>query len=167
MKFYGWRFPVYFTEHLQATKYDPSLHRKKSFSIKDFFSKMENFFLRSACNTCLQGNLIRNFQKHFSEDATVSWDHLHAFFISNTFIINTRLKLAKRKKQKLSNTLKLNLWQTCPKIKCFCFNEIIWLIVLKMKMIMKTKSLKYVINRPRQRYRHKYAKHNKQRVSVR
>ena len=43
MKFYGWRFPVYFTEHLQATKYDPSLHRKKSFSIKDFFSKMENF----------------------------------------------------------------------------------------------------------------------------
>ena len=33
---------------------------------------------------------------------------LHAFFISNTFISNARLKLAKKIKQKLSNTLRLN-----------------------------------------------------------
>ena len=34
--------------------------------------------------------------------------YLHAFFINNTFISNTRLKLAK--KQMLSNTLRLNFW---------------------------------------------------------
>ena len=31
-----------------------------------------------------------------------------AFFISNTFISNTKLKLAKKIKQKLSNILRLN-----------------------------------------------------------
>ena len=39
--------------------------------------------------------------------------------------------------KKLSNTLWLNFWCTCPKNKFFCVNEIIWLIVMKMKMIMK------------------------------
>ena len=34
---------------------------------------------------------------------------LQAFFISNTFISNVKLKI----KQKLSNTLKLNFWQKC------------------------------------------------------
>ena len=35
---------------------------------------------------------------------------VHAFFISNTFISNASLKLPKKIKQMLSNTLKLNLW---------------------------------------------------------
>ena len=40
---------------------------------------------------------------------------LHAFFISNTFISNARLKLTKKIKQMLSNTLRLS----------FCYLKII------------------------------------------
>ena len=42
---------------------------------------------------------------------------IHAFFISNTFISNARLKLAK-KEQMLSNTLRLN----------FCYLKIIHIL---------------------------------------
>ena len=62
---------------------------------------------------------------------------IHAFFISNTFISNTKLKLAKKIKQKLSNILRLNYWRTWPKNKFVFFNEIIWMFVMKMKTIME------------------------------
>ena len=55
----------------------------------------------------------------------------------NAFKTNARLKLAKIR-QKLSNTLRLNFWQTCPINKLSCVNEIMWLIVMKVKMIKKT-----------------------------
>ena len=60
-----------------------------------------------------------------------------AFFISNTFISNTKLKLAKKIKQKLSNILRLNYWRTCPKNKFVFFNETIWMFVMKMKTIIE------------------------------
>ena len=41
--------------------------------------------------------------------------HIHAFFISNIFISNNRLKLAKKSKQKLSNIMRLS----------FCYLKII------------------------------------------
>ena len=60
----------------------------------------------------------------------------HIFFLNNTFISNTRLKLAKIK-QNLRGSLSLNFWWTFSKKKIVCFSEIIWLIVMKMKIIMK------------------------------
>ena len=41
-----------------------------------------------------------------------------------------------------------------------CFNEIIWLSVMKMKIIIKDKSHKFDIKGPRLRQRHKHAKYN-------
>ena len=54
---------------------------------------------------------------------------IHAITI--VIISNIRMKLAKIK-QKLSNSLSLNFGQKCPKNKCVCFKEIIWLILMKM-----------------------------------
>ena len=104
---------------------------------------------------------------------------LHAFFISNNLISNTRLKLAKKIKQKLSNTLRLNvchlkiihflhscyhpklceMFKKCVKKKCVCFNDIIWLIIMKMRLKMKIGSHRYDINRTRPRHEHKYTKY--------
>ena len=46
----------------------------------------------------------------------------------------------------------------CAKNKCVCFNEIIWLIVMKMRLKMKIRSHRCDINRIRQRHEHKYTK---------
>ena len=37
-----------------------------------------------------------------------------------------------------------------------CFNEIVWLIITKMRLKMKNRSYRYNINRPRPRHGHKY-----------
>ena len=103
---------------------------------------------------------------------------LHAFFISNTFISNVRLKLAKNEAKMLSNNLRLNVSylkithilhpRYHPKIighilknKCVCIHRIIRLIIIKMKMKMKNRSHRYGINRPRSRDGHKYSKYKK------
>ena len=41
------------------------------------------------------------------------------------------------------------------KNKCACFDEIIWLIVMKMRLKIKIGFDRYDINRPRQRHDHK------------
>ena len=64
---------------------------------------------------------------------------------SRFFHVHTYLKLLEstpgwnleKNKQKLSNTLSLNFWQACAENKFFCVSEIKWLIVMKMKMIIK------------------------------
>ena len=87
---------------------------------------------------------------------------VHAFFISNTFKSNDRLKLAKTK-QMLSNTLMLNFCyqyslstlssknnRTNSKIsiknKCVCIHEIIRLMIVRMMMKMKNRSHRHDIN---------------------
>ena len=45
-------------------------------------------------------------------------------------------EIEKKVKQRLSNTLRLIFWQKCPK-NCVCFNDILWLILKKMKRIIK------------------------------
>ena len=102
-------------------------------------------------------------------------------FISNTFVSNSWLKLAKIK-QRLSNTLRLNFWylkiirmfhpRYQPRIighilknklknKFLCIHEILRLIIMKMKMKMKKRSPRYVINRPSSWHGHKYSKYKK------
>ena len=82
------------------------------------------------------------------------------FFISNTFISNVRLKVAKIK-QNLSNTLRLNFCYLkmifflhphyhpkiigviqgyYTKIKYVCLNEVIRLMTMKMRLKMKNRS---------------------------
>ena len=106
---------------------------------------------------------------------------IHAFFISNTFISNARLKLAKNQvnaKQhpelNFCHLKTMHILQTRydPKIighilknklknKCVCFHEIIRLIIMKMKMKMKNRSHRYGINRTRSRHGNKYSKYKK------
>ena len=48
------------------------------------------------------------------------------------------------------------------KIKCVCFNEIIWLTITKRKMKTKNISHRYNLNkRPWPRHGHKYSKNKK------
>ena len=47
----------------------------------------------------------------------------------------------------------------CAENKCVCFNELIWLMTMKIRLKMKTRSHRYDINRPRSRHRHKYTKY--------
>ena len=70
-----------------------------------------------------------------------------SFFISNTFTSNTRLKLAKN--------------QAKAKLKCVCFNNIIWFIVMKMVVKMKNTSHKYKINTTSPRHGYEYTKYIK------
>ena len=87
---------------------------------------------------------------------------LHAFFISNTFISNARLKLAKnqaKNKQNLEPELSLlenySLFSSTllsknnrryskkyTKGKWVSFDDVIWLIAMKMTLIMKSRSQK-------------------------
>ena len=93
---------------------------------------------------------------------------LNTFFISNTFLSNARLKLAKNQanaKQHpeaelllfenyshFSSTLSSKNNRTdskkCTKNKYVCFNEIIWLMTIKMRLKMKNRWHRYDINRP-------------------
>ena len=106
---------------------------------------------------------------------------MHGFFISNTFISNTRLKLAKNQanaKQQLEAELLLfeNYSHSSSMLssknnrtysknkqtkKCVCVLEIIRLIIMKMKMKMKNRSHKCDINRPCSKHGHKYSKYKK------
>ena len=102
------------------------------------------------------------------------------FFISNNFITNARLKLAKKVKQILSNTLRLNFWylkiirilhpRYHPKIighilnnsqkkKYVCIHETMRLIIMKIKIKMKNRSHRYDISRPRSRQEQNYSKY--------
>ena len=105
---------------------------------------------------------------------------IQAFFlISNTFISNAKLKLAKIK-QMLSNTLRLNFWhpktigilhpryhltitghilKNEQKNKHACIHEIMQLIITGKKTKMEIDSRKYETNRHRCRHGHKYSKH--------
>ena len=47
------------------------------------------------------------------------------------------------------------------KNKCFCIHEIIWLIIMKMKVKMKNRLHRYYINRPWCRHGHEYTKYKK------
>ena len=100
------------------------------------------------------------------------------FSISNSFISNARLKLAKMK-QMINNDLRLSfcylkiihilhpryhskiighILKNKQKNKSVCFHEIIRLIIMKMEMKMKNRSHRYDINRPRSRHEHKCSK---------
>ena len=105
---------------------------------------------------------------------------LHAFFVSNTFISNARLKWQKIK-QKLSNTLRLN-FRYLKIIRFFhpryhpeiiekvlknvqkttasvLINGVVWLITMKMRLKVKNRSERYDINWPRPRHGHKFPKY--------
>ena len=45
----------------------------------------------------------------------------------------------------------------CTKYKCV--NDVIWLMIIKMRLSMKNKSQRYSLNRSRPRYGHKYTKY--------
>ena len=104
---------------------------------------------------------------------------LHAFVISNTFISNARLKLAKKQANaKQHPEAELCGYLTIvhilhplyhPKIightlkdkqknKSICIHKIIRLIIMNMNMKKKNGSHRYNINRPRSRHGHKYSK---------
>ena len=92
----------------------------------------------------------------------------HAFFISNTFISNARLKWEKHQ-AKLSKNLRLNFYylklvhflhpRYHPKIigdilknvqkTSTPFNEVIWLMTMKTRLRMKNRSYRYDIYGPR------------------
>ena len=101
------------------------------------------------------------------------------FFISNTFISNTRLKLAKyqaKAKQHsetelllfeiytlssfmLSSKTNMRYSKKCAKNKCFCFNDIMQIIIMKMRLKIKNGSHRYHLNRTRPTHGHKYTKY--------
>ena len=104
------------------------------------------------------------------------------FFYKQHFYKQHQADIGKKKiKQKLSDTLWLNIWflkiirflhpRYHPKIvrnilkhaaknKCVSFNELVRLMAMKIRLNKKNRSHRYDINRPRQRQGHKYAKYN-------
>ena len=106
---------------------------------------------------------------------------LHAFFISNTFISNARLELAKNRANAKQHPgaeplLFKNIHIFHPpyhtkiigcilkskqKKKCVSIHEIKRLNMMKMEVRMKNKSHRYNINRPRLRDEQKYSKYRK------
>ena len=105
--------------------------------------------------------------------------NIHTFlYIRNTFIRNTRLKLAKKIKQMLhpellpfenyshsSSTLSSknigHILKNKQKNKYVRIHEIVWLIIGKMKVEMKNSSLRCDISRPRSKHGHKYSKYKR------
>ena len=104
---------------------------------------------------------------------------MYAFcFISNTFVSNIRLKLTKNQTKvmehpeaklllfenyslstsMLSSKTNMRYPKKCAKHKCACFNEIMWLIIMKIRLKMKDGSHRCDINRTRSRHGHKYTK---------
>ena len=97
---------------------------------------------------------------------------IHAFFISKTFISNTRLKLVKKQakaKQRpetdflpfenyllfsslLSSKIIGNILKNLQKNMYVCLNEVISLMTMEMKLKMKSESHRYGINRPKSRH---------------
>ena len=81
-------------------------------------------------------------------------------------------------KQKPSSTLRLNFFfyyllpsftlssknnqrysLKCAKNKLVCFNSVLWLTEMKMRLKLKSRSQRYDVNRPRLRHGHKYTKY--------
>ena len=101
------------------------------------------------------------------------------FLISNTFISNARLKLAKNQaKTKQHPEAELLLFENyllfsftlssknnkkysnkCTNIRHVCLNEVIWLMTMKIRLKMKNRWHRYDINRPSPRHEHKYTKY--------
>ena len=104
---------------------------------------------------------------------------IHAFFISNTFRSNARLKLVKNQgkakehpeaellllenysltSSSLSSKNNRRYSKKIIKNKYVCLNEVIWLITMKKMLKMKKRSHRYDINRPRPTNGHKYTKY--------
>ena len=105
---------------------------------------------------------------------------IHALFTSNTFVSNTRLKLAKKNWAKAKQHAEAELLllkncvvssstlspkenrrysKNCAKNIYVYLNEDIWLMAKKMRLKMKKISSKYDINRPRRWHAHKYTKY--------
>ena len=100
------------------------------------------------------------------------------FFISNTFISNARLKLGKNQAKAkqhpeaelllfenyslspstLSSKNNIRYSEKCTKNKRVCLNEVIRLMIMKMRLKMKTRSHIYDINRARLKHGHKYTR---------
>ena len=109
----------------------------------------------------------------FSKPAYMLMSEIHAFYISNAFITDTRLKLAKNQananphpeaelllfenyslsSSMLSSKTNMRYSKKRAKNKCVLFNEI-KIIIMKMKVKMKNRSHKY--NRNRSSLRHGY-----------
>ena len=100
------------------------------------------------------------------------------FFISNTFRGNTSWNWLKIKQSQekpwvwtfaLGNLLAFiphshqkviqDIVKSWAKQKCFCFNEIIWLVIKKMKVKIENRSHRYDINRARSKHGPKHSKY--------
>ena len=108
---------------------------------------------------------------------------IHPLFIRNTFVSNTRLKLAKKnnwakaKQNAEAELLLLKYYvvssstlsskdnrrysKKCAKNIYVFLNEDIWLIAKKMRLKMKNRSSRYDKNRPRCWHGHKYTKYKR------
>ena len=121
------------------------------------------------------GELPISHNCHTSRYKITTYTH---FFISNTFISNASVKLAKKIKQMLSSNLMLNfcylkfihilhphyhpkilehILKNKQKNMYVCLHEIIRLIIIKMRLKMKNRSHRCNINRLRSWHGHKYS----------
>ena len=105
----------------------------------------------------------------FCEDSSA----LHAFFISNTFISNARLKFAKNqakaKPHPEAELLLFDNYSLSPSTlssknnrrysEKYAKNKCVWLMTMKMRLEMKNRSHRYEINRSRHSHRHTYTKY--------
>ena len=109
----------------------------------------------------------------------LKYHEIHAFFISNIFITNIRLKLVKNQgKAKEHPEAELLLLENylltsssssskndrsyskkITRNKYVYLNEVIWLMTMKKMLKMKKRSHRYNINRPRPTNGHKYTKY--------
>ena len=109
----------------------------------------------------------------------LKYHKIHAFFISNIFITNIRLKLVKNQgKAKEHPEAELLLLENylltsssssskndrsyskkITRNKYVYLNEVIWLMTMKKMLKMKKRSHRYDINRTRPTNGHKYTKH--------
>ena len=141
------------------------------------FKKLFKFHNFSEVFYC---GMIRN-REHESGCSSIIYTHKNYrfFSISNTFIRNTRLNLAKNQAnakqhpkaelllQYLKNIHILHprchskiiehILKSKQKNECVCIHEILRLIIMKMKMKMKNGSHRYDINR----HGHKYSEYKK------
>ena len=83
------------------------------------------------------------------------------FFINNTFRSNEFLLFENYSlsSSKLSSKNNKRYSKKYTKNKCVCFNEVIWLMAMKMRLKMKNRSNIYDINGPRPGHGHKYTKY--------
>ena len=59
----------------------------------------------------------------------------------------------------ISSKTNMRYFEKCTKNKCVCFNEIVWLIIMKMRLKIKNGSHRYDINRTGPIHGHKYTKY--------